>query len=218
MKGDVQTRVSNFENIILKKYPPVMHLWFARTFTDLSRWFQSRLIFTRSTAVWCIVGYFVGLGDRHAENILLREDNGCCVHVDFNCIFDRAKTLQVPENVPFRMTQNIVDGMGVLKTNGAFARTCELVTETLRAKKQKLVSVLRPFLYDPLLEWKKGGNRTAIETTAKLTLKEIESRLEGFSEDRSTINSPECTVRNLIEQATDTRNLALLFHGWQAFI
>ena len=219
LKGDAaQNRANNFENIILAKYPPVMHLWFARRFTDLSQWFQARLIFTRSTAVWSIVGYFVGLGDRHAENVLLREDNGCCVHVDFNCIFDRAKTLQVPENVPFRMTQNIVDGMGVLKTNGTFARTCELVTETLRAKKQKLVSVLRPFLYDPLLEWKKGGNRTAIETTAKMTLKEIESRLEGFSEDRSTINSPECTVRNLIEQATDTRNLALLFHGWQAFI
>ena len=122
--------------------------------------------------------------------LLMNDTNGMAVHVDFNCIFDRAKAL----DVPFRLTQNIIDGIGVLKTNGTFSKTCELVVETLRAKKQKLVSVLRPFIYDPLLEWKKGGNKTATETTAKLT------------------------VNNLIEQATDMSRLAVMFHGWQAFI
>jgi serine/threonine-protein kinase ATR len=211
-----ERRVANFHEL-LQRYPPVMHLWFLKQFTDLARWFQARLIFTRSVGVWSIVGFVVGLGDRHAENILMKEDSGSCVHVDFNCMFDRAKGLPIPENIPFRLTQNIVDGMGVLSTDATLAKTCELVMETLSAKKQKLVSVLRPFLYDPLLEWKKQ-NRASTEITAKMTLKEVERRLDGFSEDRSTVNSPECTVKRLIQQATDTRNLAMLFRGWQPYL
>ena len=36
-----------------------------------------------------IVGYILGLGDRHGENILFDSTNGDCVHVDFNCLFNR---------------------------------------------------------------------------------------------------------------------------------
>ena len=36
-----------------------------------------------------IVGYILGLGDRHGENILLDSTNGDCVHVDFNCLFNK---------------------------------------------------------------------------------------------------------------------------------
>jgi serine/threonine-protein kinase ATR len=212
-----QKRLENFMQL-LKKYPAVSHLWFLKKFVDLSKWFQARARYTDSTAVWSILGYIVGLGDRHPENVLLMEDNGCVFHVDFNCIFDRAKTLPVPETVPFRLTQNVVDAMGVLREEGSFKSVCKLVMATLRGKRQRLVSVLRPFLYDPLLEWKKETNKAAIEHTAKLTLKEVERRLDGFSEDRTTITSPECTVTTLIAQATNPKNLAMLFRGWQAFI
>ena len=36
-----------------------------------------------------IVGYIVGLGDRHGENILIDSTNGDSVHVDFSCLFNR---------------------------------------------------------------------------------------------------------------------------------
>lgn len=36
-----------------------------------------------------MVGYILGLGDRHGENILLDSKCGDCVHVDFNCLFNR---------------------------------------------------------------------------------------------------------------------------------
>jgi serine/threonine-protein kinase ATR len=166
------------------------------------------------------VGFFLGLGDRHLENILYQE-TGNCVHVDFACLFDRAKSLKVPESVPFRLTRNIIDGMGPLGYEGLFTKTCELVVETLRGKKQKLLNVLRPFLYDPLLEWKESGegsSKLASNLEANNVLKEVGRRLDGFSEDRSTINSPECTVQNLIAQATSENNLITMFFGWQAFI
>lgn len=49
----------------------------------------ARSEFTRTTAVMSIVGYILGLGDRHGENILLDSTNGGVVHVDFNCLFNR---------------------------------------------------------------------------------------------------------------------------------
>jgi phosphatidylinositol kinase/protein kinase (PI-3 family) len=50
------------------------------------------------------------------------EVNGATVHVDFNCLFERGKTLETPERVPFRLTQNLVDGLGITGVEGASAR------------------------------------------------------------------------------------------------
>lgn len=42
-----------------------------------------------------MVGYVLGLGDRHGENILFDSTNGDCVHVDFNCLFNRVCTVKI---------------------------------------------------------------------------------------------------------------------------
>ena len=65
-----------------------------------------------------MIGFMLGLGDRHMENILVDATTGDTVHVDFNCLFDRGRTFEVPEQVPFRLTHNIVDGMGVMGVEG----------------------------------------------------------------------------------------------------
>ena len=36
-----------------------------------------------------MVGYILGLGDRHGENILFDSTTGDCFHVDFNCLFNK---------------------------------------------------------------------------------------------------------------------------------
>jgi serine/threonine-protein kinase ATR len=59
----------------------------------------------------------MGLGDRHTENILIDRTNGECVHVDFDCLFDKGLSLAKPEIVPFRLTPNIVDAMVSSKIN-----------------------------------------------------------------------------------------------------
>lgn len=60
-----------------------------------------------------VIGYVIGLGDRHLSNILIDLETGEVVHIDYNMCFEKAKTLRVPERVPFRMTQNIEDALGV---------------------------------------------------------------------------------------------------------
>ena len=53
------------------------------------------------------------MGDRHGENILLDAKTGAAVHVDFNCLFWKGLTFEKPERVPFRLTPNMIDAMGL---------------------------------------------------------------------------------------------------------
>lgn len=66
-----------------------------------------------SMAVMSVIGYVIGLGDRHLDNILIELGSGEVVHIDYNVCFEKGKTLRVPERVPFRMTQNMEDALGV---------------------------------------------------------------------------------------------------------
>lgn len=74
---------------ILPKFPSVFSEWFLSTFPDPQDWFLARLSYVRTTAVMSMVGFIVGLGDRHGENILLDAGCGDAVHVDFSCLFNK---------------------------------------------------------------------------------------------------------------------------------
>ena len=63
---------------------------------------QTQNIFARSLAVSSILGYIIGLGDRHLDNILLDHETGEIVHIDYNICFEKGASLRVPERVPFR--------------------------------------------------------------------------------------------------------------------
>ena len=178
-----------FVSELLKPHQPAMfHQWFNETFTDPSVWFSSRLRFTRTAAVMSIVGFIVGLGDRHVENILVDESNGDVVHVDFNCLFDKGLSLDFPERVPFRLTHNMIDGFGIGGVDGAFSKCCEITLNQLRTNKDTLMSVLESFVHDPLVEWAKRSSKSASSSTAKranprnfgkLVLDSIQQKLEG---------------------------------------
>ncbi|XP_035663621.1 serine/threonine-protein kinase atr-like [Branchiostoma floridae] len=98
-----EERLHMFQNTILPKHPPVFREWFLKVFPDPTSWYQARLNYCRTTAVMSMVGYILGLGDRHGENILFDSTNGDCVHVDFNCLFNKGETFDCPELVPFRL-------------------------------------------------------------------------------------------------------------------
>jgi PI-3-kinase-related kinase SMG-1 len=63
--------------------------------------------FSGSVAVMSIVGYILGLGDRHLDNILVDFSSGDIVHIDYNVCFDKGLRLKIPEIVPFRLTHTI---------------------------------------------------------------------------------------------------------------
>jgi ataxia telangiectasia mutated family protein len=138
---------------ICKHFKPVMHHFFLEHYVNTSRWFQKRLAYTRSIAVSSMVGYVVGLGDRHGSNILIDEKTAEVIHIDLGIAFEQGKVSKIPETVPFRLTRDIVDGMGVSGVEGTMRRCSEEVMEVLRANKEQLLTIVEVFIHDPLYRW-----------------------------------------------------------------
>lgn len=81
--------------------------------TNAAQWRQVVRNYSQSIAVMSVIGYVIGLGDRHLDNILIELSSGEVVHIDYNVCFEKGKTLRVPEKVPFRMTPNLEEALGV---------------------------------------------------------------------------------------------------------
>lgn len=101
------------------------------------------------------MGYILGLGDRHIQNILIDTSTAELVHIDLGMLdafiqlmpkscrfkkcyilkneivlnicsigiaFEQGRILPTPETVPFRLTRDVIDGMGVSGVEGTFRR------------------------------------------------------------------------------------------------
>eukprot|EP00937_MAST-01D_sp_MAST-1D-sp2_P002135 g2135.t1 len=225
-------------------FPICFHRWFVEKFSTPSAWFDARLAFARSAAVWSMVGYVVGLGDRHGENILIDQESGECVHVDFDCLFDKGLQLARPEIVPFRLTPNMLDAFGLCGAEGVFRRSCEHTLQVLRANRPTLTSVLETFVHDPCVEWSAARHasrsrrdpeaRTEADE-AKRILRTIDTRLRGVFTPRAltlkerggtaaqdelhllplSINGQ---VERLLKEASSELNLSQMYIGWMPFL
>ena len=60
----------------------VLRHFFFEHFHDSAIWFSRRMDYTKSMATNSIVGYIVGLGDRHVNNILIDSNSAELVHID----------------------------------------------------------------------------------------------------------------------------------------
>ncbi|KAG9313005.1 hypothetical protein JVU11DRAFT_6444 [Chiua virens] len=162
-QGNVDVMVAQFKDI-LDKTAPVMRHYFTEKHKSPIAWFAMRLHYTRSVATTSIVGHVLGLGDRHVSNILMDNGTGEVVHIDLGIAFDQGKSLRVPERVPFRMTRDMVDGMGSSGTQGVFQRCAEETLRVLRERSDVIMTVLEVFKHDPLHSW----------TASELKLKKIQ--------------------------------------------
>jgi len=140
-------------------FKPVMHLVFLEKFASPERWHRARRDYARSIAVSSIVGYIVGIGDRHPNNVLFDQTTGELVHIDFGITFDQGKALRIPELVPFRLSRDIVDGLGCLGTCGQFRGLSETTMEVLRASSSLITAVVEVFVHDPVYFWSMSWSR-----------------------------------------------------------
>ncbi|XP_077105803.1 serine/threonine-protein kinase mTOR isoform X2 [Ranitomeya variabilis] len=134
-------------------------------------WFDRRTNYTRSLAVMSMVGYILGLGDRHPSNLMLDRLSGKILHIDFGDCFEVAMTREkFPEKIPFRLTRMLTNAMEVTGLDGNYRITCHTVMEVLREHKDSVMAVLEAFVYDPLLNWRlmdtniKGTKRSRTRT------------------------------------------------------
>ncbi|XP_048128359.1 serine/threonine-protein kinase TOR isoform X2 [Rhodamnia argentea] len=118
-------------------------------------WLERRTNYTRSLAVMSMVGYLLGLGDRHPSNLMLHRYSGKILHIDFGDCFEASMHREkFPEKVPFRLTRMLVKAMEVSGIEGNFRSTCENVMQVLRTNRDSVMAMMEAFVHDPLINWR----------------------------------------------------------------
>jgi len=118
-------------------------------------WLERRTQYTRSLAVMSIVGYLLGLGDRHPSNLMIDRYSGKVLHIDFGDCFEASMHREkFPERVPFRLTRMLVKAMGVCGVEGNYRNTCEDTQRVLWNNWDSVLAMLEAFVHDPLINWR----------------------------------------------------------------
>ncbi|XP_076043978.1 serine-protein kinase ATM-like [Oratosquilla oratoria] len=218
---------------VLSHLRPVFRHFFFENYPRPDVWYKRRLAYTNSVATNSMVGYILGLGDRHVWNILVDKQSAELIHIDLGIAFEFGKILQPPETVPFRLSQDIVDGMGVSGVEGVFRHGCEVTLQVLRNYAALLVTVVEVLRHDPLYTWTLSPQQIAKLQTASATSHQtlesnsvasmaervvlrVQQKLAGLEEGQVWTVTEQVT--SLINQATDIGNLSQLFPGWQPYL
>ncbi|WFD35666.1 non-specific serine/threonine protein kinase [Malassezia cuniculi] len=229
-RANPKNAASIFTERVLVRYPSVFHAWFLELFPEPSAWFRARSAYARTAAVMSMVGFVLGLGDRHGDNILFDTGSGDTVHVDLNCLFEKGTTFEVPERVPFRLTHNMVDALGVTGVEGAFRRSAEVTMDILRSNKESLMSVLQAMVHDPLGEWvateRRGRGRSAERSGASAgalkALTGVSDKLDGKLRRPGVSDEVRHSTKNLVHMlicdAVSNQNLAQMYIGWAPYL
>ena len=237
-------------NVLLKevgqRFRPVLRHFFFEHF-NVNGWWTAKQAYTSSLATASIVGWIVGLGDRHGMNILLDKKTGQVVHIDLNMIFEAGRTLRIPERVPFRLTPDCVDGLGPegIGLDGPFKNHAIAALKVLRKERSLLMMIMDVFKYDPLQKWtgiakamennkpivgpntNNNNNNTTttthtVSSSSDLITKEADRALMRIKEkldgrEEGVVLSEAGHVAFLIQTATDPELLCQMYFGWQAY-
>lgn len=172
--------------------------------TNSEEWLERRNRYTRSLAVMSMVGYILGLGDRHPSNLMLDKISGKLLHIDFGDCFEVAMSREkYPERVPFRLTRMLVKAMEVSGIEGSYRSTCERTMTVLRGSRDSLVAMLEAFVYDPLISWRLvdlSPGKSAEELSNNIT------GLESTSPDFAHSNSADGVPVNLSDRNSSVIN------------
>ncbi|KAF3329020.1 serine/threonine-protein kinase ATM [Carex littledalei] len=223
---------------VCDNFRPVMHHFFLERFSQPVDWFGTRLSYTRSVAASSMVGYVVGLGDRHSMNILIDQKTAEVIHIDLGVAFEQGLMLKTPERVPFRLTRDMIDGMGVTGVEGVFRRCCEETLSVMRTNKEALLTIIEVFIHDPLYKWALSplkalqrqketeeemdsclddsqdayeGNKDAARASLR-----VKQKLDGYEDGE--MRSIQGQVQQLIQDAVDIDRLCQMFPGWGAWL
>jgi phosphatidylinositol kinase/protein kinase (PI-3 family) len=196
---------------------------------NAEKWVHVTTDFARSMSLMSIVGYIMGIGDRHPSNILVMKGSGDVVHIDFSDCFEKANLRKyVSETVPFRLTRMIVKALGGSGVYGPFAMTAEYVMGLMRRNRETLMAFLDIFVQDPVTDtlWYQhaspsffGGHNVVAENVDGVEFKKAMMRVNGKLSGREfgEYMTPRQQVWKLISMATNEYNLAVMYFGWSPF-
>uniref|UniRef100_A0A7S1TEY1 Serine/threonine-protein kinase TOR n=1 Tax=Compsopogon caeruleus TaxID=31354 RepID=A0A7S1TEY1_9RHOD len=175
-------------------------------------WLDRRTNFIRSLAMMSIVGYILGLGDRHPSNLMLERDTGKILHIDFGDCFEVAMTREkYPEKIPFRLTRMLQQALEKCGVEGYFRHTCEAVMRVLRDDSASVMAMLEAFAYDPLVNWRlmvedDGAPKTLVQSRAPEIVHHANEDLQmgrfSLSKSRRLLETGAASLRDIAQFAT----------------
>ncbi|KAJ2615185.1 Serine/threonine-protein kinase tel1, partial [Coemansia sp. RSA 1365] len=150
--ADASRRRAVFDRVC-EQAPPIFRFFFFENFAAPSCWYARRDTYIRSAAAASIAGWALGIGDRHLQNILVDHKSAELVHIDLGIAFDLGRLLPIPELVPFRLTRELVDGMGLLGLDATFRHACHAALHAMRDNARVVSTILNVLKVDPLYMW-----------------------------------------------------------------
>jgi ataxia telangiectasia mutated family protein len=189
-----------------KSFIHLFDFFFLELFSDPTQWVTGRLAYTRSVSATSMAGYILGIGDRHAHNIMVDTQSSEVVHIDFGIVYEQGKGLGTPETVPFRLTRDMIDGMGISGCEGTLRRSCEEVLRVLRSNASHLMTILDVVIHDPLYKWSLSPLQARMKQN---TVPEFQNNLilrNNTLLNKQQQNKKSNIVNNILTNVNNTKN------------
>ncbi|CAI5439895.1 unnamed protein product [Caenorhabditis angaria] len=214
-KDSIEQRRQVFINICRQISPVFRHHFYESNHFSCQIWRQKLTEYRRSLSTWSVVGYIVGLGDRHTSNILFDMQQCHFVHIDFGMILEYSKRLlPVPELVPFRLTRDLLDPILIEGIeNGQLAENCTNVLEKLKTHQKVLLGVASGLLRETMSNFREvEENLNRPSFISQMAIGRLREKLAR----KQQISNLE--IRRLLRESTNSDNLSRMFCGWMPFL
>jgi ataxia telangiectasia mutated family protein len=142
--------------------------------------------------------------------------------------------------VPFRLTRDVVDGMGPSGTDGVFSASGQATMSVMRSNADTLLTILSAVVSDPLYKWslsplmanqrQRNDDESRLDflktrmssasdesrnDAADRAIAKIHEKLQGYEDGTSGEHKTIAgQVKMLINEARDRDKLCVMFAGW----
>ena len=187
-------------------------LWYRAP--NAAAWLETQNNFCTTTAIMSMIGYIIGLGDRHPSNIMIQRDTGRVIHIDFGDTFEKTILRQsYPEMVQFRLTRMIVHALDGGYVEGMFTQICTSTMEVMRSNKSSIVALLEIFIHEPIID---SSNSQSCHQSPTKIIERVASKLKGTDMQQKGFSKLSVSeqVKILIQEATDSTLYLEHYSGW----
>ncbi|GAA48414.1 ataxia telangiectasia mutated family protein [Clonorchis sinensis] len=226
---------------ICQKLNPVLAYFYLEHFPDPQQWCRARYAYTRSLAASSLVGYLVGLGDRHPHNLLLHRASGELVHIDLGVAFDQVLLYDplyswsmTPAQLCALEARRAENTSAVYQAKPGTSVLSDQTNIPGKTGKAKSSDAANRSLMNSTSECGTGRlqpTREPLNQLAERVLLNVRSKLEGrvtgnmasaSSDQRKCGGLDQLDVSGhvgmLVRAATDRTQLARMYFGWQAYL
>ena len=203
----IPQKIEIFKDIAKENKAQELFEWMWIKSPSIQIWLKRHERFTITNALMSIVGYIIGLGDRHPSNLMIQRKTGSLSHIDFGESFETTNQRKnFPEKVPFRLTRMIAKNLFGGNTHGYFRDICLLTMSIMRENLLSLVSQLVLFIHEPL------NNQINEKAIHRIALK-----LQGLEFEQGKQYNIFEQVEKLINIAEDPNIYIQHYPGWCPF-